>query len=246
MAQSFYVKEKGYGMGKYAGRITSLLTGKAEDISLSGSKFESNPENIARFKKWWRNINIEHFVVFWLTGSITILLLALLSYSTVFGQAGNAQGVNFVINEAAVISQKVAPFVGVFFLAVVTTTLFGTQLGVFDATSRILSENLILSSFGKLSGKNLRFLYYFVLWLQVGAGVVILLSGFTEPLQLVVTAAVLNAFAMFVHACLTLWLNLTSLDKEIRPSIARISVMTLAIIFYGGFSLYTFFDRFMK
>src|SRR3990167_2326981 len=78
LAQSFYIKEKGYGMGKYAGRITSLLTGKKEEISLTGATFECTQENLKTFGKWWKNINIEHFVIFWLTGSITIALLALL------------------------------------------------------------------------------------------------------------------------------------------------------------------------
>ena len=246
LAQSFYVKEKGYGMGKYGGRITSLLTGKSENISLTGSKFEASEENISRFKVWWKNINIEHFLVFWLTGSITILMLALLSYSTVFGEPGNEQGVSFVIRESQFIGQKVFPLVGTFFLLVVTLTLFGTQLGVFDATSRILSENVILSSFGRLKEKNLRSLYYIVLWLQILAGVAILVLGFTEPLQLVVTAAVLNAIAMFVHTGLTLWLNMTYLDKKIRPSLFRISAMGLAFVFYGGFSIYVVYDRFLK
>lgn len=246
LAQSFYIKEKGYGMGKYAGRITSLLTGKGEDISLSGSKFEVNAENVSRFNRWWKNINIEHFIVFWLTGSVTILLLALLAYSTVFGQPGNEQGVNFVIREAQFIGERILPIVGTFFLLVVTVTLFGTQLGVFDATSRILSENVILSSFGRLKERNIRFLYYLVLWLQISAGIVILLLGFKEPLQLVIISAVFNAIAMFVHSGLTLWLNVTSLEKEIRPSLFRIGVMVMAFLFYGGFSLYVVYDRFLK
>jgi len=246
LAQSYYVKEKGYGMGRYGGRITSLLTGKIESISLTGSRFETDAENLSRFKVWWKNINIEHFVVFWLTGSITILLLALLSYATVFGQPGNEQGVNFVIKEAQFIGDKLFPIVGTFFLLVVSLTLFGTQLGVFDATSRILSENIILSSYGKLKEQNLRFFYYLVLWLQILAGVIIMLLGFTEPLQLVITAAVLNAIAMFIHTGLTLWLNLTSLDKKIRPSLFRITAMSLAFMFYGGFSIYVIYDRFLK
>lgn len=246
LAQSYYIKEKGYGMGKYAGRITSLLTGKSENVSLTGTKFEPTAENINKFSIWWKNINIEHFIVFWLTGSITILLLALLSYATVYGQPGNAQGVNFVIREAGMIGEKITPIVGTFFLLVVGTTLFGTQLGVFDATSRILSENVILSSNGKLNEKNLRLLYYLVLWLQIFAGVTILLLGFTEPLQLVITAAVLNAVAMFIHSGLTLWLNLSVLDRPIRPTYFRIIAMVLAFLFYGGFSVYTIYDRFLK
>jgi hypothetical protein len=246
LAQSFYIKEKGYGMGKYGGRITSVLTGKSENISLTGSRFESNAENVKRFSQWWKNINIEHFVVFWLTGSITILLLAMLSYATVFGQPGTAQGVNFVISEAAVISARIAPIVGTFFLLVVGITLFGTQLGVFDATSRILSENIVLSSFGKLEGKSIRKLYYGVLWLQISAGIIILLNGFTEPLELVIIAASLNAMAMFVHSGLTLWLNVSSLDKAIRPSIFRRVVMVAAFLFYGGFSIYVIYDKLMS
>lgn len=246
LAQSFYVKEKGYGMGKYAGRITSLLTGKNEDISITGSKFEPTKENVNRFNIWWKNINTEHFIVFWLTGSVTILLLSLLSYSTVFGQPGNEQGVNFVIREAMVIGQNIFPIVGVFFLLVVSITLFGTQLGVFDATSRILSENIILSSFGTLKEKSIRSFYYYVLWLQIAAGIIVLLLGFTEPLQLVTIAAVLNAIAMFIHTGLTLWLNLTSLDKEIRPSMFRISVMCFAFVFYGGFSVFVVYSNLLK
>ncbi len=244
LAQSFYIKEKGYGMGKYAGKITSLLTGKAENVSITGSKFLPTDENVFIFKKWWKNINLEHFIVFWLTGSITILLLSLLSYSSIFGQSGNEQGVIFVIKEAKHIGQMIFPFVGTLFLIIVSLTLFGTQLGVFDATSRILSENVILSSFGKLKEKNIRLFYYLVLWLQILAGILIMLLGFTEPLQLVIIAAVLNAVAMFVHTGLTLYLNLSSLDKKIRPSFLRIGIMLLAFLFYGGFSAYVVYDRF--
>lgn len=246
LAQSFYIKEKGYGMGKYAGRITSLLTGKGEEVSLTGAKFEITHESVKTFNTWWKNINIEHFVVFWLTGSITILLLALLAYSAVFGQPGNEQGVGFVIREAQFIGERIVPIVGTFFLLVVTVTLFGTQLGVYDATSRILSENVILSSFGKLKEKNIRFFYYLVLWMQITAAISILLLGFKEPLQLVITSAVFNAIAMFVHTGLTLWLNLSSLEKPIRPSLFRIIAMVLAFCFYGGFSLFVVYDRFLK
>lgn len=246
LAQSFYVREKGYGMGKYAGRITSLFTGRGEEVSLTGSRFEINETSLASFKKWWRNINIEHFIIFWVTGGVTIALLGLLSYSTVFGHPENMQGINFVINEGKVIGEILFPFAGTFFLLVGGLMLFGTQLTVFDATSRILSENLIIASNNRLSEKSIPKVYYFVLWLQIMAGIVILLLGFTEPLALLVTAAVFNAIAMFVHIGLTLWLNSTSLEKPLRPSLVRKCAMLLAFLFYGGFSVYVVYDRFIK
>ncbi|OGC78212.1 hypothetical protein A2619_02615 [candidate division WWE3 bacterium RIFOXYD1_FULL_39_9] len=243
LAQSIYVREKGYGMGKYTGRITSLLTGKKEDINLYGSTFETTPENVGKFKIWWKNINIEHFILFWATGTVTILLLALLAYSTTHGMTGIAEGLNFVLLEGKVIGQTLFPAVGAFFILVAGLTLFGTQLTVFDATSRILSENLLLASNGKLKEQKIPAVYYTVLWAQIFSGIAIFLFGLTEPLQLLTTAAILNAFAMFIHTGLTLWTNMTLLDKALRPSIFRFSAMIAAFLFYGGFSLFVLIDK---
>ena len=246
LAQSFYIKEKGIGMGKYAGRITSVLTGKKENKSiLTGAKFNPNKRNVKEFNKWWRRINIEHFLVFWLTGSITIILLALLAYNTTFGVSSTSD-ISFVITEGAEIGKAIAPWVGTFFMLVAGLTLFGTQLTVYDATSRIISENVILASALKIKDKDVPKVYYGTLWLMIASGVVIFLSGFTQPLQLLILAAVLNAFAMFVHVGLTLWLNKTSLAKPIRPNGFRTSVMMFAFLFYGGFSAYVIYDQIRK
>ncbi len=235
LAQSFYVKEKGYGMGYHANKISSLLLGKVENVTITGSKFEGSKENLDKFKLWWRSINIEHFLVFWLTGLLTILLLALLAYSTVYGHLGNSADISFVITEAQVIGQTIFPLAGFFFLIVAALTLFGTQLTVLDATGRILSENIILTFHQRLDGKHLSKIYYGILWVQILAGILILLLGFNQPLQLITLSAILNALAMFVHSALTLWLNLTSLDPKIRPGKIRISAMSLAFLFYGFF-----------
>lgn len=246
LSQSQYVKEKGYGMGKYAGRITSLLTSKAENVTLYGTKFDPTPNNVLEFKKWWKNVNVEHFIIFWLTGSVTILLLALLSYATTYGTNQSASDISFLFGEAKAISERIFPFAGTFFLVVASLTLFGTQLTVFDATSRIISENVVLAFAKRLSEKQLPKVYYTVLWLQILAGIIIFSVGFTQPLQLVTLAAVLNAFTMFIHVGLTLWLNLSSLDKPLKPSIGRVFAMVLAFAFYGGFSIYTIYITFLK
>ena len=75
LAQSFYIREKDYGMGKYGGKITSLLRKKTESFPLEGKTFEVNKENLGIFKSWWKKINLEHALVFWLTGALTIIFL---------------------------------------------------------------------------------------------------------------------------------------------------------------------------
>ncbi len=246
LAQSFYVKEKGFGMGKYAGRITSLLTGKKEKVSLEGHRFIVNKQSKAEFNKWWRRINIEHFLVFWLTGTITIVLLSLLAYTTVYLSGGSDASIGFVIKESIAIGERLLPIAGTFFLLVTGMTLFGTQLTVFDATSRIISENIAIQAPKKVKPRSIPKVYYAVLWLQILAGVIILSLGFKQPLQLLMLAAVLNAFAMFVHTGLTLYLNKKELPKEIRPGLIRTGAMTTAFLFYGGFSIYVILSEIQK
>jgi hypothetical protein len=244
LAQSCYIREKGYGMGVYTGKIGSLLTGKkSEAASLLGSKFDVTPESLSIFKRWWRNINLEHFSLFWLTGMATILVLAVLAYSTTFGLPNKPEGVLFVVTEGMQIGKAIAPVVGMVFLVVLGIMLFATQLTVLDATARINSENIALISNGKIPERKIPVVYYTVLWLQIIAGILIYLFAVKEPLQLVIISSILNAFAMFIHVALTLWMNLTSLEKPLRPNLIRSMVMMTAFVFYGGFSIFVLIDK---
>lgn len=243
LAQSFYIKEKGYGMGKFGGRITSIITGKVEDIKLEGARFELTEENLSKFKKWWKLMNLEHLIVFWATGALSISLLGLLAFSTTYGVATPGAGINFVIFEALAIAEKSMPFVGTLFLLIGGLMLFSTQMTVMDATSRIMSENLLIMKNKDWNPRNLPKVYYSFLWIQILFGIIIFMTDFREPLFLLVLAAVINAAAMFVHIGLTLWLNLSSLEKKLQPGLARISVLVGAFLFFGYFTLRVILER---
>jgi hypothetical protein len=238
LAQSFYVKEKGFGMGKYSGRITSILTGKAEDIEITGTRFTTEPIHLKRFREWWRLINIEHGIVFWLMGTLTIVFLAFLAFSSVFGQGG-ANDISFLLKESVILGERTFPVVGKVFLALAGVMLFSTQLGVMDTTSRILTENLTLTSSRFFPARTIRRNFYIFLWIQILLGILVISLGFSQPLGLLILAAVLNAGAMFVHIGLTLWLNMTRLEKVLRPNIFRVSVMIFAFLFFGYFAFRT-------
>lgn len=244
LAQSLYVKEKGYGMGKFSGRITNVLKGDGEKMTLEGATFEPTPENVTRFKIWWRRINIEHGLVFWATGAFTMLLLSLLAYASVYGNSGVETSINFVIHEAQVIARNTYPFWGTFFLIMAGVMLFGTQFSVYGSNSRIAAENLVITNPEKFKIERLPKYFYIFLWLQLLAGATILLLGFTEPLSLVVTGAVLNAVSMFIYTGMVLYLNKTALVEVARPSLLRTLFVFLAFLFYGGFSIFTIYNRF--
>jgi len=174
-----------------------------------------------------------------------MIFLMLLSYATTHGLAGNAEGINFVINEGIVIGQMILPFVGVLFLVVVSIMLFQTQLGVMDSTSRIMAENLAIKKLhGKKEGKiNLSKIYYYFVWAQIAFGIILFLFNIYEPKTLIILGAVINAFAMFVHLGLVFWLNHKSLPKVFRASLWRKIIIGIIFIFFGIFSFVVLWDK---
>lgn len=235
LAQSFYVRDKGYGMGLHADRITSVFTQGSgnKEIHLSGSTFPINDENIHIFKRWWHLINWEHFFVFWVLGLFTMLILSLLAYTTTYGLESNHTGINFVLNEAAVIGQKTTPIIGAILLVVLGIMLSATQMTVLDSTSRIITENFLLAG-GKYKA-NISLTYYIILWTQIFFGITVISLGFDQPLKLITLGAIINAFSMFGYSILLIFLNNTLLKKHLRPSLFRNIVMGLIVLFYGYF-----------
>jgi len=243
LAQSSYIREKGYGMGSYMEKIKSLFSGKKQEINLEGYHFDTTEENMSRFAGWWKQVNREHFLVFLFTGTITVLMLILLSYATTYGTAGNAEGIQFVINEAIAIGKGTFPLMGTFFAIVMGIMLFSTQFTVLDSTSRIISENYAATKLGKTKDLPLSRYYYVFLWIQIFFGITVFLFGMTEPLTLLIISAVLNAFCMFVHIALVNVLNIKELPKEIQASIGRKAVLLIAFLFFGVFSALTIWDK---
>lgn len=236
LSQSFYIKDKGFGMGRYAQKIASLLSGKVQEIELEGTTFEINSQSVSTFHRWWKLVNIEHLVVFLTTGIISILMLALLAYATTYGSPGNAPSINFILNEARVIGQLLIPQAAIFFLLLTGTMLFATQFAVLDSTSRIISENIILSSKSSFSARHVPKAYYLTLWVQIAFGITVFILGITDPRILITLSAVINAFAMFVHIGLTYILNIKTLPKELAPSLFRKTIIALTFVFFGVFT----------
>lgn len=250
LTQSIYVKEKGYGMGKYSQKISGLFASPAgaQEIRLAGQEFEHNEKNLARYRQWWRIINREHFLVFWLIGSLSMIFLMLLAYNTSFGLPGNAQGINFVINEGQSIGALLYPVLGPVFLVIVAIMLFQTQLGVMDSTSRIMAENVAIE---KLRGEKkqrlaLSKIYYLFVWAQIAFGVLLFLFDISEPRTLIVLGALINAFAMLVHVVLVAILNRRALPAPLQPNRFRRFAIYVIIAFFTFFSGVVVWDLFLK
>lgn len=237
LAQSYYVREKGFGMGKFTGRITSIFRGKVEEVKIEGKLFDKNELNLKRFRHWWKLINVEHLIIFWLTGLIAMLMLSLLAYSLLHGKV-ESQGIQFLWKEAEAIGNNWGGWAGRGFLMLAGMTLLSTQLSVVDAVSRIAAENWLMVVGG--SSRKMPRYYFVFLWVMLLFAIVIVNLNLAEPLFLITLGAVLNAVAMIV-SCLGVWrLNTTMLHEEIKPSGWRRLVLFLAVMVYlflGGWAV---------
>ena len=243
LAQSFYIKEKGYGMGKYSGKITSLITGKAEEIHLEGTTYNVTEDEKRKFKSWFAIAGKEHFIVFWGMGLLTMLLLGTISYASVYGNPSNAEGINFVFNQAKAINAMSGGILGTLLLIVTSLMLFSTQLSVIDGAGRIVAENVALVAREKIGPKKMPYVYYAAIWIILIFGMMMLLVGVKEPQFLIVTGAVINAVCMTVFAGLLNRTNSRLLHHSAQASDFRKAIITAIFVILLVFTSLVLIDK---
>ena len=246
LGQSNFIKDKGYGMGQFIGRITSPLTGQEEAIADTGFLFPDSPENRRRWLGWWKAANIEHLLSFFVTCVICLCLMSLMTYSVFYDAEGVLKpgmdkygaGLDFVWGQATVIGDQATGggMLKLGFLVMGIAVLLTTELGVLDATARISTDIVKTNYLRNNDNWSLSKLYYLFLWSEILLGTVILLVGFDKPLFLLVTSAAMNGFVMFVYSILLLYLNRRILPSRLRMGWVRMLAIGWAVLFFGFFS----------
>jgi len=242
LAQSNYIKDKGYGMGRWIGRITSPFTGREEAVSDVGFTFAASEENLAHWRRWWRRTNAEHFLGFFVPCLLSLALFALLAAALLPAGAPVSEGFGFIRDEAIEIERRFGVLGRRLFYLTGIAVLLSTELALIDAISRVAADLLKLS-FLRERAVTLSQLYFAVVWILIGFGVLVLLLGLDQPLFLLVLSASLNGIVMFLYSGLLLWLNLRCFRGPLRPRGVRVLALTTSLIFFGYFSVVTLLDQ---
>jgi hypothetical protein len=242
LVQSNWIRDKGFGMGKHAPRLVSPITGEEEAAPSTGWIFREDEGNLARWRAWWKVANTEQLVTFFLISVLTIVLMSLLAYSTVFGK-GFEQGLDFLEGEGNVLKETVAPWFGTLFWVIGTVSLFASSLGITDYTSRLVAEVVQLNYLRDSQRWSESRIYAVVVWFIVVAGSVILLTIEEQPVVLLVTSACVGAFMMFVYSGLLIVLNRRTLPPAIKLRGPRLAVMWWSVAFFGVFSAITIWSQ---
>ena len=237
LVQSNWIRDKGFGMGKYVPHIVSPVTGEDQAAPSTGTMVRQDEENIGRFKAWFRQASKEQLVSFWAICLGSIIVFSVLAYSTVFGQnLSDEADFDFIKGEGEVLKDVVAPWFGTLFWVFGALSLSLVALGVVDYVSRLVAD-VVKTLY---AADNERWtesrVYFLLVWSMVSVGILVLLSGFDQPLVLLVLSACLNGMVMFVYSILLIRLNRKSLPTAIRVAGVRLGMLFLCVLFYGFFA----------
>jgi hypothetical protein len=240
LVQSNWIRDKGFGMGRYVPRIESPVTGEPEAAPSTGFVFEPTDQNLARWRSWWRFANKEQLYTFVLITFVSIVFTSLLAYSTVFGKDDLPDDIAFLQVEGEQLKEAVGDWFGSFFWLIGAIALFLAALGIVDYTSRLAADVLKTSYVRKANESRL---YVGLVWGLVAIGILVLLVGFDQPLVLIVISACVGGVMMFFYSALLILINRRILPEPIRIRGARLVALGWSFALFGVLSVLTVADQ---
>jgi len=243
LCQSNYIRDKGFGMGRYVPRLVSPVTGVEEAAPTSQTFiFETTPGNMTRWLRWWRFANVEQLITFVLVTMATICLTSMLAHSTLYGRPNLENSVSFLLQEGRALQTIVGSWFGVLFWAIGAFSLFATSMGIVDYTSR-LAADVLKTTYLRGTSTSESSVYFKLVWGMVALGVVIILSGFNQPVVLLVISACTGGVIMFLYSFLLIVLNRGALPEAIKPAPWRVATLVWSTLFFGSLAALTIWQQ---
>lgn len=249
LAQSLWLRDKGFGMAAYQGRIAGLR-GENEPVSGTGYVFDpETPGALARFRLWVRLSRLELLWLFVALILLSVVVTTLVAAATLgTGDGALAGKMNEMVQRQAVVLRDTGGrTLSLLFLLGGTLVLFSTQLGVMDTITRIAGTVFHerigrRTRFWTLKRTFLLFLSAFslasmaIVWVswKGGAGLKQL-----EPDFLVLVAGPFTIAAMYAFTLVVGVMNVRRLPAALAPGRWGRGGLVWAAILWGWFTAET-------
>jgi hypothetical protein len=226
LAQSLWIRDKGFGMGAYQGRIAGIR-GRNEEISETGFVFDpvSDVTALQRFRGWMRVARRELLITFVLLILLSVVITTMLVTSTI--GTGNAELAGdltgMVARQGLAIERVGGVWLRVAFLLGGAFALFSTQLGIVDTVTRI-TGSVFYERYGRrTSFWTLKRTFLLFLTVVVLAAMAIILASWVggealsalQPNFLVLIAGPFTIASMYVYALVVGYMNARRLPGQL-------------------------------
>ncbi|MGK5554434.1 Nramp family divalent metal transporter [Actinomadura kijaniata] len=232
-----WIRDKRYGMGAHVPRLVSPITGREEASGGDRYGFPETADNLARWRVWWRRANIEHLATFVAVCAVTIGVMSLLAYETLFGRDDLESDPSFLRLQGDVFAAGVGEWLRILFFAIAAVSLWATAMGLLDVIGRVASDFLRRGCLADSARWTEPRLYLAVVWTEIVLGSIILLSGFDQPLGLLTVSTCAASVVTLLYSILLIRLNTRDLPRAVRIRGVRLATMVVAIAFYGFFAV---------
>jgi hypothetical protein len=246
LAQSLWLRDKGFGMAAFQGRIAGIR-GRNEEVSETGYVFDSSaPGALARFRAWMRVAEQELLVTFVLLILLSVVITGLLVTATLgtgnTELAGDLSGM--VVRQGAVLERAGGEWLRIVFLLGGACVLFSTQVGIVDTVTRICGS-VFYERWGRRTAfwtlKRV-FLFFLTAFVLASMGIVVLSWGGGESVErlqpdfLVLIAGPFTIASMYAFALVVGYMNARRLPAPLRPPAWKRWGMVWAAVLWGWFT----------
>ncbi|MEE9207549.1 MAG: Nramp family divalent metal transporter [Gemmatimonadota bacterium] len=246
LAQSLWLRDKGFGMGAFQGRIAGIR-GENEPILDTGLVFSAEtPLSVARFRAWMRVASKELLLTFVCLILISVVMTTLLVTATL--GTGNAELAGdltgMIERQAAVLHEIGGSPLKITFLLAGALVLFSTQVGIVDTVTRI-AGTIFHERYGFRSEHwNLRrtFLVFLTIFVLASAAIIVVSwldrtsVNQLRPNFLVLIAGPFVIASMYAFTLVVGTINTRRLPLALRPSAWRRAGLVWAATLWGWFT----------
>ena len=248
LAQSLWVRDKGFGMGSHQGRIAGIR-GANEPVSESGFAFPaSDAVARARFRGWMRLAERELLVTFVVLIILSVVITTLLVAATVGTNRPDLAGkLNELVQaQAAILRARGGAWLEVVFLLGGAMVLFSTQVGIVDTVTRITGD-IFHDRVGRARGLTLKSIFLALLTVVVLASIAVIVASWIagesvdalQPDFLVLIAGPFTITSMYAFAVVVAILNTRHLPLALRMPRWKLVGMYWAVVLWGWFTAET-------
>jgi hypothetical protein len=246
LAQSLWLRDKGFGMATYQGRIAGIR-GKNEEVSETGYVFSAaSPTALARFRGWMRVARRELFFTFFVLIVLSVVITTLLVSATVGTDrpdlAGNMG--EMVRLQGDALAASAGEWMRILFLLGGAFVLFSTQVGIVDTVTRITG-----SIFYERFGRHTRFWtlkrsFLFFLTIFVLGGMAIVAASWRggeavdrlQPDFLILIAGPFTIASMYMFSLVVGYMSVRRLPAPLMPPLwGRLGLLWAAVL-WGWFT----------
>jgi hypothetical protein len=229
-----HYRDKGYGMGYRTGFIAGMR-GEQRAILPVGVTFRDDERNASLWRRWKKLIYVDMWGVFFIGAMVGMFLPIILMRQLVLQSGEAPTEENISTFAATILNQEYGRWLFYVALLVGFLILFDTQLSIFEALVRNMTDSLSTSArFQALVGGDPRRFYYpFMLVLAIVIGIVL---QFFQPARLILISANMSNFGALIFPFMLMYLN-SKLPRVARPNPLVYVILVLNFLFFGFFFL---------